>query len=95
MGGGRGRVGCHVIVGVCYEERVVTRHSLLPFLQSGTPPKGILFDSSSFLPFGEESFLIFLQFEPPLKGMLFTYSKGTLHFLFIPLFPAIKDCFPP
>jgi hypothetical protein len=64
---------------------------LVPFLQSGTPPKGNPEDSVIFLPFVKESFLIFLQFEPPPKGMLFSIPKEILPFLFIPLFPVIND----
>jgi hypothetical protein len=43
---------------------------LLPFLQSGTPPKGIPEDSFMFLPFVKEFLLI-----PPPKGMLFKIPK--------------------
>jgi hypothetical protein len=66
----------------------------LPFLQTGTHPKGIPEESFIFLPFVKESFLLFLQFELPSKGMLFTYYKGILPFLFIPLFPTINDWVP-
>jgi hypothetical protein len=41
---------------------------LLPFLQSETPPKGILQESFSFLSEMEDSFFIFLQFGPLSKG---------------------------
>jgi hypothetical protein len=40
---------------------------LLPFLQSETPPKGILQESFSFLSEMEDSFFIFLQFGTPQK----------------------------
>jgi hypothetical protein len=40
----------------------------LPFLQSETPPKGILQESFSFLSEMEDSFFIFLQFGPLSKG---------------------------
>jgi hypothetical protein len=63
----------------------------LPFLESGTPPKGFHEESFVSLPFVKKSFLIFLQFEPPPKGMLFTDSIGILPFLFIPLCPTIND----
>ena len=46
---------------------------LLPFLQSETPPKGILQESFSFLSEMEDSFFIFLQFGPPPKGTGFLW----------------------
>ena len=46
---------------------------LLLFLQSETPPKGILQESFSFLSKMEESFFIFLQFGPPPKGTGFLW----------------------
>ena len=56
---------------------------LLPFLQSETPPKGILQESFSFLSEMEDSFFIFLQFGTPQKerdSFGFEGIKGFLRF---------------
>jgi hypothetical protein len=55
----------------------------LPFLQSETPPKGILQESFSFLSEMEDSFFIFLQFGTPQKerdSFGFEGIKGFLRF---------------
>jgi hypothetical protein len=56
---------------------------LLLFLQSETPPKGILQESFSFLSEMDDSFFIFLQFGPPQKerdSFGFEGTKGFLRF---------------
>ena len=60
---------------------------LLPFLQSETPPKGILQESFSFLSEMEDSFFIFLQFGPPPKGTGFLWFWRNQR---IPSVPAIN-----